>query len=439
MFKKLFWRFLKSITGTSFEREYELARKLNVKHTLSSLLLEASSNVPYYQDLLTREGIVSNGNVNLTKFVRVPILTKDIVRKQISDLVSRHLEKKKWFYNTSGGSTGQPTRLIQDILFQKWTDATSKYYYVDLLGIEETFAKKILLWGARRDIYGKTIEIGKKIVNDALTNTVFLDTFSITETDMRRFVRIINSYKPEIIRGYATPLFELCQFIERKSLSVFSPKVVVSSAETLHEESRKKIESVFGTKVYDFYGSREVGAMAGECKKGLFHMFTFNNYLEVLDHNNQEVKKGENGRVIVTTLHNFSMPLIRYEIGDMAVLGPEKCKCGNPLPTLKKITGRIIDYFRREDGKIIYGAHFVAPFREKDWVKAFKVIQEDYNFIRILVVLKNGVAPENERRDIERKVRSLMGKDCKVKWEVVDAIPKTKTGKYLYLQSLLSE
>ena len=94
---------------------------------------------------------------------------------------------------------------------------------------------------------------------------------------------------------------------------------------------RADIEEAFGTKVYNFYGSREVSNLAGECKKGLMHTFDFWNYLEVLDDNNQPVKEGEEGKVVVTNLVNYSMPLIRYEIGDLALRGPAQCTCGNNL------------------------------------------------------------------------------------------------------------
>ena len=77
---------------------------------------------------------------------------------------------------------------------------------------------------------------------------------------------------------------------------------------------RQKIENIFGTKLYDFYGSREAACIAAECKYGLMHVFSFNNYVEILDNNDQPVEEGEEGKVIITNLHNYSMPLIRYEI-----------------------------------------------------------------------------------------------------------------------------
>jgi phenylacetate-CoA ligase len=302
-----------------------------------------------------------------------------------------------------------------------------------MLGIEEPIVRKVILWGSERDIFQGGLGWKARLSN-WLSNTVFLNSFRMTEDDMGRYLTIINSYKPDLIRGYAGSLYELCRYAKKRGIKMHTPKAVVSTAETLMDKMREEIENVFGTKVYDFYGSRETNNLAGECKEGLLHIFAFHNYIEVLDSYDRPVKEGEEGRIIVTNLHNYSMPFIRYEIGDMAILGPKKCKCGSLLPTLKKITGRITDHFVKKDGTVIHGEYFTHLFYFKDWVKAFQVVQEDYQKIRILVVLKNKVN-EHEKKDIENKVKLVMGWDCQVVWEFVDDIPKTPQGKHLYTLS----
>lgn len=204
---------------------------------------------------------------------------------------------------------------------------------------------------------------------------------------------------------------------------------------------REKIESVFCTKVYYFYGSRESGPLAGECKAGLLHVFTFNNVIEIIDAKNQSMKKGENGNVVVTNLHNCIMPFIRYEIGDIGILGPKKCRCGNPLPTLEKVVGRTAEQFVKEDGSIIdastFFAHLIGVWLNKGLIKKFPVVQEDYKKIRILVV-PGGNLDEIEQKNIENEIEVVMGKDCNIIWDFVDDIPKTKSGKYLYAKSLVT-
>lgn len=194
---------------------------------------------------------------------------------------------------------------------------------------------------------------------------------------------------------------------------------------------RERIESVFGVKVYDFYGAREAQAIAGECSHGLLHVFTFNNHVELLN-----LKSGgDEGEVIITLLHSFSMPFIRYRIGDVAASGPSRCSCGCPLPTLKRITGRIVDYFVREDGGLVYGLYFIRLLRVNRWVKSFQVIQEDYKRVRIIVAVER--VDKSWIKYVEDQIRLTMGLDCKVIWEFVNEIPKTVSGKHLYVKSLL--
>lgn len=447
MIKKKIWGILLKICRRAFDRQYNQIKEINSKESLSriqekhlkNLLLHAYENVPYYNTVFKRIGVVKdNDEVDLSEFDKIPILTKKMIRKHQKELISKDYSSRKWFYNSSGGSTGEPVKFIQDDLYSKWENATNKYFYKNIIGIDEISAKKIIIWGSEKDLFEGSIGSKAKIVN-WLTNTIFLNSFRMSEKDMRRFVKIINSHKPDLIRGYTDSLYELCKFIEKRKMRVHTPKIVVSAAETLRDEMRTKIESVFGTKLYDFYGSRESNGIAGECKYGLMHIFTFWNYVEVLDSHNQPVKEGGEGKVIVTNLHNYSMPLIRYEIGDIAVVGPKNCRCGNPLPTLSKITGRITDHFVTEDGTIVpaeFFIHLIGVVCDKGFIRKFQVIQEDYKKIKILVVPER-VITESERKDIEDKIKLVMGQNCKIIWEFVKEIPKTKSGKYLYTKSLV--
>lgn len=133
---------------------------------------------------------------------------------------------------------------------------------------------------------------------------------------MERYVGILNSYKPDLVKGFAGILYEICRFIERKGITIHRPKVVISTAEVLQDYMRRRIENVFDVKVYDFYGAREAQAIAGECNHGLLHIFTFNNHIELLDFKS----RGDRGEVIITLLHSFSMPFIRYRIDNLVSL-----------------------------------------------------------------------------------------------------------------------
>jgi phenylacetate-CoA ligase len=445
MFKKNIYNIFLRCKKINYHTQYLEVKRINNRddliefknNYLKKLLLHSFKHVPYYHRLLKNIDIVKNETIDLSKFNKIPLLTKKILRSE--EIISDDYLTRNWYENFSGGSTGEPTRFIQDTNYTTWYFATNEYYYNDMLGTNELGVKKIELWGSPRDLFQGTIGFKAKI-GAWLTNTKFLNSFRMTEEDMEKYIKTINLYKPDFIRGYAGSLFELCRFSEIKNIKMYRPKIVISSAETLTHDMREKIESVFSTKLYDFYGSRETACLAGECRCGLMHIFEFNNYIEILDDNNIPVQQGQDGKIIVTNLHNYSMPFIRYEIGDTAVLGPDKCICGNILPTLEKINGRIEEQFIKKNGDVVIGyffVHLMGVVLNKGFIKKFQVIQEDYDKIRILVIL-NKTLPQAEKKDIEDKIRLQMGPDCKIIWEFVDDIQKSKSGKYLYTMSYVS-
>jgi len=445
-FKKSIIRFISKRRGTASHSEYSKFNSLNDEVKLSDfqekhlkkLLLHAYKNVPYYTHVFEKIGLINDGNVDLSKFNKIPILTKDIIRKHYAELISKDHTDRKWYYKESGGSTGEPIKILQDDVYVRWRNAAEHYYYANILNIDEIGSKKVIIWGSWSDLFQGTKGIKAKI-SSWLKNSKLLNCLKMTEDDIERYIKIINSYKPKLIRGYSSSLYELCRYAENNKLKVFTPKAIVGTAETLTPEMRKQIETVFGTKLYNFYGAREVSSIAGECKEGLMHIFSFYNHVEILDGKNKPAKKGEEGRVIVTNLYNYSMPIIRFEIGDVAVLGSKKCKCGNLLPVLERITGRITEWFVKEDGTTISPVFFIILFMgvyEKRLFKKFQIIQEDYKKIRILIVPENG-KKMSHKKDIEEKIKHLMGKDCNIKWEYVDDIPKTKSGKYVFVKSLV--
>jgi len=405
----------------------------------SELLAHASLRVPYYQRIFNDRGLAERTKIDHHALGQIPLLTRDDLRKNFDDLKSDDMSTRDWYSSSSGGSTGEPVRFIHDDSYARWSKTAKYYYYNDILGINEPRCKKLLLWGSDRELFQGTFGLKAK-VRSWSTNTVLLNSFRMTALDMERYINVINRYKPDLIRGYAGSLYELCRFAERRNMALYRPKKLICAAESLRDYMREEIERVFGTKAYNFYGAREIGNIAGECEAGLMHLFDFWNCVELLDQTKKRrVSMGQEGGVVITNLFNYSMPLIRYEIGDMAVLGPEKCPCGNMLPTVKKITGRFHDNLVLEGGTVIAGetfTHLLGVYCNKGQFKQFQVVQEDFRKIRINVVLERKF-DDADRKDIESKIHIVMG-DCEITWHFLDEIPTTRSGKYEFIKSLVS-
>jgi len=441
MIKKIIWHFLIALSGEDFIKEYKEIITLKNKKDLQMfeeiklkrLLLHAYKKTAYYKKIFDQIGLIKNNKIDLTKFGQIPILTKDMIRNKQEKLKRKDISNFWSFENSSGGSTGEPLKIWQDKNYRRWSNASRLYYFNKLLGIDEESIKKVLLWGSERDLLKGSIGYKKKITN-FLLNTTILNTFKVPPKKMRDYIAFINKTKPDFIRGYAGSLYEIANFAQSHNLKIHTPKILVSAAETLKDFMRKKIESVFKTKVYNFYGSREVGVIAGECKKGLMHCLSFNNKIEIIKKDGEAAGPGEEGDIIVTNLHNYAMPLVRYKIEDIAIATNKTCECDSFLPTFKKVIGRSSENLFRRDGTMVSGSAMTLTFNNRSWVKNFQIIQKNYEQIKILIAL----AGKPNRKDMEfinNKTKLLLGENCQIEWEFVKNIPKTKTGKYVYIKN----
>jgi len=387
---------------------------------LKRILLYAWQNVPYYHRILQESQVIQNRKVNLKNFKKIPILTKDIIRKEGKNLYSK--EKRKGVYeNTSGGSTGEPVRFLQDKYYDDWNNATKIFY--KLWGNQNIGDKELRLWGSERDIL-----VGKEKFSIRLRNWLYnrkeLNAFRMSRKDMENFVKIWNKFRPQWVEAYVQSIYEFAKFVEEKKLNIYPPKGILVSAGTLYEPMEKTIKRVFKCPVFNRYGSREVGAIACSNGKSKELKISFwHNYVEIIKAENNRL-----GKILVTNLNNYSMPLIRYEIGDIGILTP---KWGY----LKKIEGREINVFKTKEGKLIPGEffiHFIGVVFNKGFISKFQVIQKKYDYIIIKTILKDKKKFNENKAKIEDSIRKVMGNNCKIKWQLVKEIELLKSGKYFY-------
>ncbi len=404
------------------------------RRKLENLLLHAFRNVPYYRRVLTEAGVVKEGKVRIEAFADVPPLTKDVIRREGSNLHSADHRRRGSYENASGGSTGEPVRVLQDRRYWAWNIANKIYYKT--FGGQDIGEKEFRLWGSERDLlYGRERTLIR--LRNWLYNRVEVNVFRMSEADMRAALERLNKERPPWIEAYAESMDMLARYARSNHLPVHSPRGVLTSAGRLEPEMRQVIEEVFSCKVFDRYGAREVGDIACSCdrQEGL-HVSVWNHYLEALGENMEPVSPGTIGTLYVTTLMNFSMPLIRYEIGDMAVpSGKDTCSCGRSTPLLARIVGRTSGVFKTSDNKLVTGAFFTHLFRNSS-ARQYQIIQKDYDRIEILIV-PGAETGRAELDPIARDIKKVMGSRCEVKFCFTEEIASTPSGKYLYTISEL--
>ena len=160
-----------------------------------------------------------------------------------------------------------------------------------------------------------------------------------------------------------------------------------------------------------------------------------------MDDEGREANAGKSGNIIITLLTNCTMPLIRYKIGDRGVLSEKNGLCRHGLPFLEKIEGRIVGHFKNKFGDIISGGFFFVILLSCKNIKQFQIIQEEIEFISISLVLIDKTKLKNMKNDfkeINKKIKLAMGNDTEIKYNIVDEIKPSSSGKYLYSYSKIS-
>jgi phenylacetate-CoA ligase len=406
---------------------------------LGALLCHVLARVPYYAEKvpgLTPEGAASAPGDSLAVFP--PLEKRDLILH--ADSLTCEMDRGS-YWNLTGGSTGEPVRFRQDAVYQTHALAATMLFY-EWAGVPRG-GRHIKLWGAPRDLGSGHVARRRRLA-DWLFNRVTLDAFDMSERTMRRYAETIASSRPACLEGYVDALYELAVRVERLGLSMNAPGAIVSSAGTLLPHMRERIESAFSAEVFDRYGTREVGGVAAECDRheGL-HIFGETTIIEVVDEDGRAVREGEEGEILVTNLHNYTMPLIRYRIGDRAVRGADRCSCGRPYPLLERVVGRSESCVHRRDGGVVlpeFFIHVIGVEYNDGSIGKFQVVQEALDRITVVIVPSEGTGESALAREDEMRarIRQMVG-DCEISFVLVDRIDPTPTGKHMYVVNKMEE
>jgi phenylacetate-CoA ligase len=399
---------------------------------LSRLLRHCRQMVPYYAELLAEFSLDEIDRDPRGCLQNLPLLTKELIRENFQKLQSTDNHSRNCQENTSGGSTGQPVRLIQD---DEYRDASAAIQWLSQqqLGCP-VGARHVRLWGSERDLESGTKSRKARFFN-WLTNTTWMNAFAMSPERMRGFINALNRLRPRLIVAYAQSIYELARFAEREQIAVVPQRAILTSAGTLYPFMREKIAQVFHCEVYNLYGSREVSDIAWELPgfKGLWAP-PWANFIEIVDEDGTAVPPGTEGNIVVTCLTNYAMPLLRYWIGDRGALFPQS-EAPEGVQMLSHVSGRTVDTFRRRDQTLVDGEYFTHLLYFRPWVWKFQVVQKSYNSILFRLVSTNGKPPRAELDEIAGRSRLAMGEDCKVDFEFCDELPPLRSGKFRYTVS----
>jgi phenylacetate-CoA ligase len=258
---------------------------------------------------------------------------------------------------------------------------------------------------------------------------VFIPAFELNQEKVGDLLTRIERFRPTLIDGYAESLKYLAHALRESSLG-HSPVAVMTSAQILDDKTRSEIEEKLRTKVFDKYGSREFSGVAYECAAHNGHHVQWESYIVELLVGSRPAKPGEFGEVVVTDLNNYSVPLVRYRVGDVAqALSPSVCPCGRASLRIGEIVGRTQALVLVSDGVWLPGTFFAHFFKEYDAIlQNFQVVQENAESFTLKAVKGLHWSPEAFDKMLE-SLREFTGRETVIRVDFVNSIPLGRTGK----------
>jgi len=396
---------------------------------LRRLLEHAHAHSPYYRRTFRERGLDPGDVRSLDDLRKLPLLTRR--EASLYDRKSS-VDPLPLIGKMTSGSTGNPLAFAYDVGSEHWRQATKLrgYGWARYRPGDRT----LHFWGSTAGVKPPPLEQRVKIAIDRhLRREHYVDCADHSEEALADVVRQIRELRPAVIVCYARAGASLARHVVETRSRDWPDIVVIAAAEKLFPADRAVLAEAFGPSVFESYGSREFMLMAAECEchQGL-HLSMENLLVEVIvrdQDGERPAAPGEVGEVVVTDLHNYGAPFIRYVNGDLAVLAPRtRCACGRALRRLECVEGRESDTLRDGHGRPVGGLYFSVIFSAlADAVRGFQVVQRKDRSIDLKLVPGarfDDAVLERVRRDCARAIPGV-----ELRTHVVPDIPAEPTGK----------
>ena len=389
---------------------------------LSLLMRHSYENVPYYNRIFKKLGIIPADIKDMEDLKKLPFLTKEDVRRNPEDFLARNINRFFVTKNFTSGTSGKPLKLYRDLYSINFENAIvwrqrrwGGLDFSDRIGVIRE--EQIAPFEVKKPPFWRYSMAEKKL---------FLSAYHLSEENVSYYVKAIKDFKPKAIEAEPSLLYILARLIKKQGISsgTFSIKSIFTSSEMLLDMHRQLIEEVFGARIYDFYGNAERVAAIGMCEKGNYHVLPEYGITEFLSLYDQPGK----AEIVGTALHNYAMPLLRYRTGDMVELLDSDCACNRKFRTIKKIKGRISDFLICKDGRIAVDACYLT-LKGVDNIMQSQIIQENLDTIRIKFVPGENFS-KRDKDKIINNIKAYMGPDIGVILEENHEFVKDRTTRF---------
>jgi phenylacetate-CoA ligase len=395
------------------------------------LVEHAVRHVPYYRGLLEQAGMDDVGRLDPDAFRRFPLLTKPALHDNEAALKARALPPGHGPVTESKttGSTGIPVRVLRSQLDNFFAGAL---VIRDHLLHERDLSRKL---GTIRGGVQETSQPGWGIINVAFATGP--GCAIPLEAGVERHLEWLLREEPAYLLATPRNVQALVSLSRERGVRPRNLVEVMTFAAMLPEGLRAMARDTWGVPVVDTYSCGEAGTLASQCPGHLHYLVQAENvYLEVLSDDGTPCRPGETGKVVITPLHNFAMPLIRYELGDYAEVG-EACPTGRGLPTLRRIAGRVRNMLRDPTGRRLFASIPADLWLDAGPIRQARLVQRTLSQIEVQYVMaRDFTAAEAERLTVA--LRQHLGFPFEMVLNRVDEIERQPGGKFEDVVSLLS-
>ncbi|WP_352287847.1 phenylacetate--CoA ligase family protein [Psychrobacter sp. GW64-MNA-CIBAN-0177] len=362
----------------------------------------------------------------------LPILEKNDIINYLDEI--KTIVEKEGLVSLTGGTTGASMKVI----YTK-SDMQERFAILDHFRAQHGYklGDKTAWFSGKNLISEEHLLKGICSHYDFINKIKFYSTFHINQNNFDIYWNSLNHFQPEFIVGFPSSVYEICKIADSKGLKLRNKvKVFFPTAETVLPEYRELIGKIMGCKLVDQYASSEGAPFILECEAGNMHIHPLTGIFEVVDENMQPAQEGE---ILVTSFTTEGTPLIRYQIGDRIKLAPQEkqCLCGSCFPLVEKIEGRSTDYIQSPThGKVNLG-NISNSTKNIAGIIQFQVIQKELDRVNVLVVARPDFVAK-EQSKFKKALAERFGPQLEICLQVVDEIPKEKSGKFRFVKNSLN-
>lgn len=387
---------------------------------LRRVVLHAASWTRYFQDLFSELRLSPETIRAPEDLRRLPVLDKATVLARAQDLRAAGVASVRSYYTS--GTTGTTLEVPID-------DASRQRNYA--------FFMRALSWAgveggrsatfAGRPIVRATVTRPSAVWrwNPAMRNRLF-SSYHLSAANAAAYSRALCAYAPDYIDSYPSSVATLASLLEEARLPAPRPRAVITSSETLTVPQRELVERVFG-RCFDQFGCTEQSGFASQCEYGAYHVHPEYGIMEILRPSGDPARPGETGEIVCTSFTNDAFPLLRYRVGDLAVVGEPGCPCRRAFPVLQEIVGRIDDALFTPDGRTI--GRLDPVFKGRRTIREAQIVQLSSARVVVRIVPGSDYTDE-DGVSVVQELKARLGRDMDISVDRVAAIERTTGGKF---------